>query len=272
MTINFINLTGDNNSPRGSPIRRRSSIPRRQSLPRPSAALMIRMPGDVSPNAPGSRRASPHPSPGGSWRDAWLQASPRHRSPTPAAARRSASPRRQSPTLSNSSDKLYFFSKSADKKPGKGTNEQVANPRNYEELASVPHWRKVLSNFHVCPFVFRGMTFSTIEHAFQSAKISIASPARAAEFSVESGTNLGRGDGAAAQKARKMVRLTPEQLAYWDLIKEGVMEQAAVAKYAACPAALAVLRATRGAQLWHSVARSQPVRFRHLERIRAGRM
>jgi predicted NAD-dependent protein-ADP-ribosyltransferase YbiA (DUF1768 family) len=167
------------------------------------------------------------------------------------------------------SDKLFFYSKSADKPPGKGANEVVADPRQYAELASIPHWRKVLSNFHVCPFQFQGGTYRSIEHAFQARKIAIADPVKARQFTVESGSPLGLGDGADAQKARKLVRLTPEQLAYWDGIKDVVMEAAATAKYAACPAALAVLRATGNAQLWHVVSRSKPVRFEHLERLRA---
>jgi hypothetical protein len=46
------------------------------------------------------------------------------------------------------------------------------------------------------------------------------------------------------------------------------MEQAAIAKYRQCPEAMNVLKLTGKAQLWHIVARKQPVRFKHLERIR----
>ena len=63
-------------------------------------------------------------------------------------------------------DRLYFYSKSADKKPGQGANEVVSG--DYTELAKIKDWRKVLSNFHYCPFVFEGKTYNTIEHVFQS--------------------------------------------------------------------------------------------------------
>ena len=51
-------------------------------------------------------------------------------------------------------------------------------------------------------------------------------------------------------------------------MSDQIMEQAAVEKYKSCPDAMKVLKLTGNAQLWHIVARKQPVRFKHLERIR----
>lgn len=166
-------------------------------------------------------------------------------------------------------DQLCFYSGSADKPPGKGANEGVLDATDYADLAATPHWRRVLSNFHVAPFVLNGRTYRSIEHAFQASKIALVDPALAQQFSVESGSALGLGDGAAAQRARKLAVLPPAQLRVWDALKAGVMDAAARAKYAASPEAAAVLKATRGAQLWHRTPRSQPVRFLHLESIRA---
>ena len=169
-----------------------------------------------------------------------------------------------------STDKLYFYSKSADKpKPGKGANEVVEHHDNYADLAKIVGWRKVLSNFHFSPFKFEGKTYNTIEHVFQAKKIALEDLVKAEMFTVESGTELGNGDGASAQKNRKLVKLTKTSLAKWDGMKDKVMKDAAIAKYKACPEARKVLQLTRNAELWHVVMRKQPVRFVHLEEIRA---
>ena len=169
-----------------------------------------------------------------------------------------------------SADKLYFYSKSAIKpKPGKGTNEVVTHPEDYSDLANIVGWRKVLSNFHHCPFKFEGKTYNTIEHVFQAKKIALEDPVKADTFTVESGTELGLGDGALAQKNRKLIKLNKSTLAKWDGMKDKVMKDAAIAKYKACPEARKVLQLTRKAELWHIVMRKQPVRFAHLEEIRS---
>ena len=37
-------------------------------------------------------------------------------------------------------DKLFFYSKSRDAYPGKGTNEYIKNPEGYTQLKNIPHW------------------------------------------------------------------------------------------------------------------------------------
>jgi len=172
------------------------------------------------------------------------------------------------PEPAPTADKLYFYSGSVDKPPGKGVNEVVKDASMYSELSSLPHWRRVLSNFHVCPFVFRGKTYRTIEHAFQAAKIALASPEEAETFTVESGNALGLGDGLAARNARKLVVLRKAQIEEWQRMSRKVMEDASRAKYKQCPEAAKVLLATNNAELWHVVTRGTPDHFTHLETIR----
>lgn len=166
-------------------------------------------------------------------------------------------------------DKLFFYSKSRDVAPGKGANESVTDARSYQDLASFPGWRRILSNFHSAPFEFEGGTYNTIEHVFQAKKIALADSEKARWFTVESGHAIGQGDGEMARKNRKLVVLSAEKLAEWDMLKDTVMERAAVAKYAACEEARLILKATGCAQLWHIVSRGKPVRFEHLEKIRS---
>lgn len=165
-------------------------------------------------------------------------------------------------------DCFYFYSKSADKKPGKGSNEFVSNPEKYLELSKMKDWRKVLSNFHFSPFKFEGKTYNTIEHVFQSKKIELVDPIKADFFTVESGHEIGQGDGFLAQKNRKLVVLLKSDLEKWFRISNEIMEKAAVVKYSQCLESMNILKNTGDAELWHVVCRKKPVRFEHLERIR----
>lgn len=173
---------------------------------------------------------------------------------------------KQPPT---SNDKLFFYSKSKHVAPGKGANEEVEDATIYAELAKVKDWRRVLSNFHVCPFKYDGYTYNTIEHAFQAKKIALVNPQKALKFTVESGDALGQGDGDAARKNRKAEVLDAKTLTTWNAMKDKVMYDASVAKYNACSESAAVLLATQNAQLWHIVSRSKDHdHFTHLEAIR----
>ena len=165
-------------------------------------------------------------------------------------------------------DILRFSSRSADKKPGRGAGETAAHPELYAALARIEHWRRVLSNFHVAPFVHGKKTYNMIEHAFQAAKIELQDSETAAQFALESGSELARGDGLAARKARKIVVLTPANVARWNAMSGKVMARIADAKFAQVEQARVVLAATHDAQLWHVAPRTPAVRFTHLETIR----
>ena len=167
--------------------------------------------------------------------------------------------------------KLAFYSKSRDYAAGAGPQEYIVDisQSNFTELNSIKDWRKILSNFHVYPFKYtNGYTYNSIEHVFQAMKIALADPEKALLFTVESGDEIGIGDGAIAQKNRRLVKLDKNQIAHWDEIKADVMRTAAECKYEQCEAAQKVLKATHNAELWHIVSRSAPVRFEHLEKIR----
>lgn len=165
-------------------------------------------------------------------------------------------------------DIFIFYSRSLDDAPGCGTKEQVQNVDKYRELSKIVHWRRILSNFHVCQFKYNGYTYNTIEHAFQAAKIALVSPARALDFAVESNSDLARGNGFDARKARKLVSLDESQLILWNSMKAEVIADIASEKYKQCPLARLVLKETKDAQLWHLQYRQPMVRFKHLELIR----
>ena len=67
-----------------------------------------------------------------------------------------------------------FYSKSANKKPGKGKNEKIPKEKEieYKELGKIKDWRRVLSNFYVTakPFELDSHTWNSVEHYYQSSK------------------------------------------------------------------------------------------------------
>jgi ribA/ribD-fused uncharacterized protein len=163
-------------------------------------------------------------------------------------------------------DILFFFSKSADKAPGKGKNERTTT--DYSELSHISNWRKVLSNFYVSPFTWKNRTWNSVEHAFQSRKIALVDPERAEWFNLESGHAIGKGDGNMARKNRKLVILGHEKLAEWNSIKSSVMEDILYAKFSQVNLARRVLLSTKHAVLLHGVRGPAQQQF-ELERVRS---
>ena len=174
-------------------------------------------------------------------------------------------------------DRIVFYSKSAAGPPGKNKGQGWAErwTANIPEDLRTGHWRRLLSNFDdSVPFEFMGFNFHTIEHAFQWAKINRIDSQKAHAFTRESGSPLGMGSGSEAQKNRKMVLLSKEQMDAWDTISLEVMRKATFAKYLQNKGSLPaqILVATGNAELYHLVTTrgkpSQLVRFHHLEEIR----
>jgi predicted NAD-dependent protein-ADP-ribosyltransferase YbiA (DUF1768 family) len=167
-------------------------------------------------------------------------------------------------------DKLNFFSRSADKAAGKGAGEETADPARYAELAAIPHWRRVLSNFAVAPFELGGRHYRTAEHAYHARKFDCTGhPEIAASFALESGSALSRGDGLEARQARKAAVLSPAELAVWEARKSDEVAHIHEAKFTQDAAARRVLVATGDAELWHRAPRASPERWENVEHLRA---
>ena len=87
-------------------------------------------------------------------------------------------------------------------------------------------------------------------------------------FESDSKSDIGKGDGLIARRARKLVILNKEQIKKWDEIKYEIMLNIWRAKYSQCDIAKEVLMATNNAELWHGMPRSKPIRQTNLELVR----
>ncbi len=166
------------------------------------------------------------------------------------------------------SDKLCYYSKSKDAPVGKGANEYINDPSLYKDLSKIQNWRKILSNFYCEPFSYKGKNYNSVEHVFQGYKIALVSPEKAEYFTLDSNHPIGLGDGAMAQKNRKLVVLSTEQLKYWDTIKHDLMTDITLQRILQSDTYKNVLIATRHAELWHVVVRKGIIRNKYLEELR----
>ena len=152
-------------------------------------------------------------------------------------------------------ERLQFYSGSRNVPAGSGTGEWTDMPQAYFELNRTNHWRRMLSNFWIAPFEWRGKRWNTVEHAFQAAKFMGNHMDVAEQFTLDSGSELGCSNGLVARKQRKAVLLNSEELALWDAKKGDIMKELWRAKFSQNSELLRVLKETGSAELWHYAGR-----------------
>ncbi|APR86492.1 Hypothetical protein A7982_11841 [Minicystis rosea] len=158
---------------------------------------------------------------------------------------------------------FLFHSRSKDAPPGRGVGEEIHVPdETYSELARHRDWRRKLSNFAESPFTMDGLTWRSVEHAFQAAKFMTVDPGYYRSFSIESGSALGAALGAEVRSAggKRGRPLGPADLAHWEKVKHDVMARALYAKFSQNEASRIILLATGLAKLTH-----RPLRAAHTQ-------
>lgn len=152
---------------------------------------------------------------------------------------------------------IRFFSRSKHTYPGNGKGEVNIEGKceNWDKLASIQDFRKVLSNFYLCDIVVYGVSFRSVEHAFQASKYSLVkqTPLQqvAEEFNKLSPVECKKATG------KSKLPMTTYMFESWNKIKNEVLFESFKSKFQSCKTFREILVLTKDAKLTH-IVRAKP--------------
>ena len=174
---------------------------------------------------------------------------------------------------------FMFYSKSADKKPGKGNGENIPDGKiiEFNELAKNKNWRKVLSNFYTKPkaefktvplFELDGLKWASVEHYYHANKFKKNNKDFYRLFSIDSNSQIMDDSKKALGAGGKTGKISGKKFRPKEVVidedffdnknNEKVMEKAQQAKYEQNEELAKILLETKKAKLTHYVPSRKP--------------